>query len=77
VAFLLFGGIMEFSEIANEVIDEWAESYDYNELGSIHYYQAITDLANYAFSHWEEGLFTAFEDIIETELRRRGHVPTN
>lgn len=66
---------MNFSYVANEVIDELADKYDYKNLGVIAYHQMITDLANYAFEEWKLALFVSFEDVIEEEVRRRGFMP--
>lgn len=66
---------MNFEGIANEVIDELVDTYEYDGLGAISYYQMVHDLANYAFREWDLALFVAFEDAVEAELRRRGHVP--
>lgn len=64
-----------FEEIAREVIDEKRGDWEYDELGEIAYYQTATNLANYAFEMWETALFVAFENVVEEEMRKLGHVP--
>lgn len=66
---------MNFSEIANEMLDELDDTYEYDSLGEIAYCQTITDIANYAFEKWEVAIFVAFEAVIEEEMVKRGHLP--
>lgn len=68
---------MEFSEIAKEVIADCAESYEYDGLGTIDYHNVVSDLRDYALEEWDVAISVALEDVIETELRRLGHVPND
>ena len=68
---------MQLSDIAKEVIADCAESYNYDGLGAINYYDVVSDLRDYAMEEWDVAIAVAVEDAIEEELRKQGHVPTD
>lgn len=66
---------MNFSQIANAAIEDLKDTYEYDGLGTLDYYQTITDVANYIFENCDTSLFVALEVVIEEELVKRGHTP--
>lgn len=66
---------MKLVEIANEVLDEYLETHDLDNLGTVEYYQSITDVAHFAFEKWDLAIFVAFEDIINQQMLNRGIAP--